>query len=110
MRWIPVLFLLLSMLGAVSGQAFADPSGVEAKDWHVRLDPPRATYPEQEPNDTCGDGAQQVGLGDVVSPASLVPGDADWYRLTMYVGHAAMFGTDAVNPGDATDTYIGVLT
>jgi hypothetical protein len=65
----------------------------------------RATYPEQEPNDTCGQ-AQQMACGDVVNPAYLDVNDLDWYSWNMNAGDQVTCGTDAVYGGDNTDTYI----
>jgi hypothetical protein len=82
----------------------------EAKAWHYgNWDWVRATFPECSPdpgcNDTC-DAAQWMTCNDVVNPAYLDMDNVDWYSWVMEVGNALTCGTDAVNSGDNTDTYI----
>ncbi len=103
MRLVLICFLLLT-LGLLAARARADPNSTEPKPWSVHLDGDRATYPEQEPNDTCP--GQQMESGDVINPAYLDAGNADWYTWYMNQGDFLTCGTDEVNPGDMTDTYI----
>lgn len=100
-----IAIICMIALGMSASAARASPGGTEDKSWHVYLGDDRSTYPEQEPNDTCGQ-AQAMFLGDVVSPAFLEAGGQDWYGWTMYAGDVITCGTDIVNEGDDTDTYI----
>lgn len=97
--------IFLIVLGMSASAARASPDGAESKSWRVYLGDDRTTYVEQEPNDTCGL-AQSLFLGDVVTPAFLEAGGQDWYTWTMFAGDAVTCGTDIVNDGDNTDTYI----
>jgi len=104
MRFVMVL-CLLGMLGMCASTVLADPNSVEEKPWSVYLGDGRATYPEQEPNDTCTT-AQPMACGDVINPGFLNPGEQDWYSWSMNAGDQVTCGTDIVNSGDNTDTYI----
>jgi hypothetical protein len=97
--------IFLIVLGLSASAARASPDGSEAKPWHVYLGDARSRYPEQEPNDTCGE-AQAMIIGDVVTPAFLQAGEQDWYAWNMFAGDLLICGTDIVNEGDNTDTYI----
>ncbi len=101
---IASVLLLFVMLGLTTSPAMADPANVEPKEWHNNYSWVRAEYPEQEPNDTCP--GQSTACGDVVNPAYLNPGEQDWYSFHVDAGIPITVGTDAVNPGDNTDTYI----
>jgi hypothetical protein len=91
------------VIGLCATAALADPNHSDPKPWSIYLGE-RTTFPEQEPNDTCP--GQQMSCGDVVSPAYLDAGNLDWYTWNSNSGDQITCGTDAVNPGDNTDTYI----
>ncbi len=106
----PVFALTLMILIALcASAALADPNSHEMKPWHLYLGDARNTYPECQPdpscNDTCAQ-AQQMACGDVIDPASLVTNDLDWYSWSMNAGDLLTCGTDIINNGDNTDTYI----
>jgi len=47
-----------------------------------------------------------MACGDVISPAYLNADNLDWYTWSMNAGEDLWCGTDVVNSGDQTDTYI----
>ena len=108
MRLLYALSLLI-LLGMCASAVLADPNSQEAKPWHVYLGDVRTTYSECAPdpgcNDTCAQ-AQEMACGDVINPASLVANDQDWYSWSMNAGDQLTCGTDVINVGDNTDTYI----
>ena len=72
------------------------------------MPPGRGTYPEQEPNDSCGND-QAVECRDYVDPCHIDPlGDRDWYVFWVEAGDSFICGTTpASDPGlPTTDTYI----
>lgn len=104
MRFVTVLSVLL-LLGISTGVALADKYDTNEKDWSYGPMTPRATYPETEPNDTCP--GQATVCGDVINPAALnFAGDQDWYYLSLTAGTLLTVGTDAINAGENTDTYL----
>jgi hypothetical protein len=99
------VFLALLAVAGFCTPVLADPANVEPKEWHfAQWDWVRTEMPESEPNDTCP--GQAMNVGDVINPAFLNPGEQDWYRFYVTAGQVLTMGTDAVNPGDNTDTYI----
>lgn len=100
--------LVFSWILALSFGAVVDVFAAKIKSdepiWHWSLANVRDAYPETEPNDTCP--GQTVACFDVVTPAFLHAGEQDWYTLFLTAGTTVHIGTDAVDPGDATDTYI----
>jgi hypothetical protein len=108
-RWrfamrLAIACLLLSATAALCGVALSDPAHTDPKPWHVNTSRMRTQYPESEPNDSCP--GQCISCGDVVTPAYLNAGEEDWYRFFASEGEQLTVGTDGVNDGDNTDTYI----
>lgn len=91
-------------LASLCGVAAADPAHVDPKPWHLDYGWIRSEYPESEPNNTCP--GQSMSCGDVITPAYLTAGEQDWYRFYANAGDQLTLGTDIVNAGDNTDTYI----
>lgn len=68
--------------------------------------PDRATYPEQEPNDDCGQG-QTVNFGDVIDPGCIDQiADHDWYTFEAYADDWISIATDESDGQPTVDTYI----
>ena len=107
MRFLSVVLLFTLALGLTSGVALGD-KGIKTAEpnWHYDLRDARATYPEQEPNNTCP--GQSVTCGDVVDPAYIdTAGDVDWYTFSISAIVPITVGTDAgTNCTGAGDTYI----
>ncbi|MFH1106470.1 MAG: hypothetical protein V1787_01095 [Candidatus Micrarchaeota archaeon] len=55
--------------------------------------------------DSCA-ASRTVSCGDTVTPAYLHFNDKDWYSVVVPAQTRLTLATDAVNPGDDTDTYI----
>jgi hypothetical protein len=103
MKSAPVLcWILATYLSA--GAVLAEKIKSDEPVWHWNLGNVRDEYPEAEPNDTCP--GQTVACFDIVTPAYLSAGEQDWYTIFLTAGTTVHIGTDAVDPGDATDTYI----
>ena len=104
MRFVYVL-CFIAVLCFVAGAAVANPNYSVPKNWYYQQHDVRATYPESEPNDTCGRD-QQVACGDIVSPAYLDAGTQDWYVFNGTANDVMNLWTGPVNSGDSCDTYI----
>lgn len=104
MRFASAL-MLLAVLVACAGTAFADKYDATEKPWEYTVyAPPRAIVPEAEPNDACP--GQAINCGDAVEPAAINPGgDLDWYSFAANAGDVLTIGTDAYN-GSSIDTYL----
>jgi hypothetical protein len=99
------LSLLLLLAVTFVGTALAAPGTHPAKDWNYVSNPrPNAIIPEQEPNDVCP--GQSMNIGDEINPASLIPGDTDYYQFYGTAGQVVTIQTGPVNSGDCTDTMI----
>jgi hypothetical protein len=96
---VPGLFVTLGL---------AAPEGNEDRPWDYPIGTfaDRDTYPEQEPNDPCGND-QAVNCGDVVDPGCIDElGDHDWYVFDATADSTITCGT-AESAGQPTvDTYI----
>jgi len=104
MRFVRVSLLLL-LATAVAGTALAAPGAHPPKAWNFVSNPhPTAIIPEQEPNDVCP--GQSMNVGDEINPASLIPGDQDWYQFYGNAGDIVTIQTGPINPNDCTDTVI----
>jgi hypothetical protein len=101
---LALLTCVVLALCVCSGAALADKVKSDEAVWHWQIDDPRAEYPEQEPNDTCP--GQSTACDDVVNPSFLTAGEQDWFTFYVTAGSTLTLGTDVVNVGDNTDTYI----
>ena len=111
MRLVSVLLMLAfcaSVVVAAPGGDEGIPEGKQFK-WPTGHFADRDTYPEVEPNDTCGVDDQAVACGDVVDPGCVDPvGDQDWYVFSLTAGDELTCGTTfASDTGlPSVDTYI----
>ena len=107
------LVTVLLMLGFCASVVVAAPGGDEGDipvgkqfKWPPGWFADRDTYPEQEPNDPCGND-QPVNCGDVVEPGCIDSvGDHDWYSFTANAGDNISCGTDESMGLPTVDTYI----
>jgi hypothetical protein len=90
-------------VGTLAGVAYGNPANQEPKEWSYGNMGTTAVIPEAEPNDVCP--GQPIACGDEVNPASLIPGDQDWYFFSANAGQTVTIATDAVQ-GSTTDTYL----
>jgi hypothetical protein len=109
MRLVSVLLVLgfaaSAVLSAPGGDEGDIPVGKQFK-WPAGWFADRDTFPEQEPNEPCGND-QPVNCGDVVDPAYLdAVGYPDWYSVELNEGDELTTGTDE-SPGLPTfDSYM----
>jgi hypothetical protein len=107
------LVTLFLMLGLCASVVMAAPGGDEGDipegkqfKWPPGWFADRETYPEQEPNQPCGND-QPVNCGDVVDPGCIDSvGDHDWYAFEATEGDEITCGTDESLGLPTVDTFI----